>query len=416
VIVAQAVHRHASQDLLFVVVSVGLALVGSFAALVSAIRIPLSAGRARARWTLAAAVSLGGGAIWSMHFIGMIGYRVDGLDLRYDLPMTGLSLVIAIAASALGLSLVARRPRSIGWLAVSGVVAGLGIAAMHYTGMAAMHVGGTVTYRSSIVVLSIVIAVAAALAALWIAFRVRTSRHVVLASLVMAVAVCGMHYTAMTATQVQAGPGDQQPPGTDPISLAPIVCVIAFTLLALVIFSALGGVAEVGALTLAYDARSRHRRVGPEDDSSRPSSPVPTQTPPFAAFRVAGDRQAVGDRYAAGDRQAVGDRPVLGDWHAAGERDGGERPDGGGWPSRGDRSAAGGGSAPDVGAAVGEGYASGERRSGEAWPADGSRYGVDNPFTGDGPYSTDGRTAAGAPYAAERRSTGDDPQATPYLA
>ena len=415
-IVAQAVHRHASQDLLFVVVSVGLALVGSFAALVSAIRIPLSAGRARARWTLAAAVSLGGGAIWSMHFIGMIGYRVDGLDLRYDLPMTGLSLVIAIAASALGLSLVARRPRSIGWLAVSGVVAGLGIAAMHYTGMAAMHVGGTVTYRSSIVVLSIVIAVAAALAALWIAFRVRTSRHVVLASLVMAAAVCGMHYTAMTATQVQAGPGDQQPPGTDPISLAPIVCVIAFTLLALVIFSALGGVAEVGALTLAYDARSRHRRVGPEDDSSRPSSPVPTQTPPFAAFRVAGDRQAVGDRYAAGDRQAVGDRPVLGDWHAAGERDGGERPDGGGWPSRGDRSAAGGGSAPDVGAAVGEGYASGERRSGEAWPADGSRYGVDNPFTGDGPYSTDGRTAAGAPYAAERRSTGDDPQATPYLA
>jgi NO-binding membrane sensor protein with MHYT domain len=416
VIVAQAVHRHASQDLLFVVVSVGLALVGSFAALVSAIRIPLSAGRARARWTLAAAVSLGGGAIWSMHFIGMIGYRVDGLDLRYDLPMTGLSLVIAIAASALGLSLVARRPRSIGWLAVSGVVAGLGIAAMHYTGMAAMHVGGTVTYRSSIVVLSIVIAVAAALAALWIAFRVRTSRHVVLASLVMAAAVCGMHYTAMTATQVQAGPGDQQPPGTDPISLAPIVCVIAFTLLALVIFSALGGVAEVGALTLAYDARSRHRRVGPEDDSSRPSSPVPTQTPPFAAFRVAGDRQAVGDRYAAGDRQAVGDRPVLGDWHAAGERDGGERPDGGGWPSRGDRSAAGGGSAPDVGAAVGEGYASGERRSGEAWPADGSRYGVDNPFTGDGPYSTDGRTATGAPYAAERRSTGDDPQATPYLA
>ena len=399
-----------------IVVSVGLALVGSFAALVSAIRIPLSAGRARARWTLAAAVSLGGGAIWSMHFIGMIGYRVDGLDLRYDLPMTGLSLVIAIAASALGLSLVARRPRSIGWLAVSGVVAGLGIAAMHYTGMAAMHVGGTVTYRSSIVVLSIVIAVAAALAALWIAFRVRTSRHVVLASLVMAAAVCGMHYTAMTATQVQAGPGDQQPPGTDPISLAPIVCVIAFTLLALVIFSALGGVAEVGALTLAYDARSRHRRVGPEDDSSRPSSPVPTQTPPFAAFRVAGDRQAVGDRYAAGDRQAVGDRPVLGDWHAAGERDGGERPDGGGWPSRGDRSAAGGGSAPDVGAAVGEGYASGERRSGEAWPADGSRYGVDNPFTGDGPYSTDGRTATGAPYAAERRSTGDDPQATPYLA
>ncbi|WP_336502563.1 MHYT domain-containing protein, partial [Candidatus Frankia alpina] len=92
---------------------------GSFAALVSAIRIPLSQGTARIRWTLAAALSLGGGAIWSMHFIGMIGYRVDGLDLRYGLPLTGVSLLIAVAVSALGLTLVASHQRSIGWLALS---------------------------------------------------------------------------------------------------------------------------------------------------------------------------------------------------------------------------------------------------------------------------------------------------------
>uniref|UniRef100_UPI0021C1E2E0 MHYT domain-containing protein n=1 Tax=Frankia tisae TaxID=2950104 RepID=UPI0021C1E2E0 len=259
VIVAQVVHQHASQDVLFVVVSIGLAVVGSFAALVSAIRIPLSQGTARIRWTLAAALSLGGGAIWSMHFIGMIGYHVDGLDLRYGLPLTGVSLLIAVAVSALGLTLVASHQRSIGWLALSGVVSGLGIAAMHYTGMAAMHVGGTVTYRRGIVVLSVLIAVAAALAALWIAFRVRTGRHVVAASLVMAAAVSGMHYTAMAATQVQAGAGEQEVVGTDPISLAPIVCVIAFSVLAVVIFAAMGGVTESGSFTMAREG-SRHRQ------------------------------------------------------------------------------------------------------------------------------------------------------------
>ncbi|WP_261575468.1 MHYT domain-containing protein [Frankia gtarii] len=270
VIVAQAVHQHASQDVLFVVVSIGLAVVGSFAALVSAIRIPLSQGAARIRWTLAAALSLGGGAIWSMHFIGMIGYRVDGLDLRYGLPLTGVSLLIAVAVSALGLTLVARHQQSIGWLALSGVVSGLGIAAMHYTGMAAMHVGGIVTYRHGIVVLSVLIAVAAALAALWIAFRVRTGRHVVAASLVMAAAVSGMHYTAMAATQVQAGAGEQETAGTDPISLAPIVCVIAFSVLAVVIFAAMGGVTESGSFTVARES-SRHRR---------PASPVPVWSRP----------------------------------------------------------------------------------------------------------------------------------------
>lgn len=256
-IIAAGVHHHASQDLLFVVVSVGLALVGSFAALVSAIRITLSTGRLRWRWTAAAAVSLGGGAVWSMHFIGMIGYQVDGIDIRYDLLRTGASLIISVVASAIGLSLVARRPGSAAWLGLSGLVAGMGVAAMHYTGMAAMHVGATVSYRPAIVALSVAIAVAAATAALWIAFRVRTGRHLVVASVVMAIAVCGMHYTAMAATRVSGGSADLTVAGTDPIALAPLVCVIAFSILAVVIFAALGGVADASALSLARDARSR---------------------------------------------------------------------------------------------------------------------------------------------------------------
>ncbi|MCK9923264.1 histidine kinase [Frankia sp. AgPm24] len=283
-IVAAAVHQHASQDLLFVAVSIGLALIGSFAALVSAIRIPLSAGRERVRWTGAAAVSLGGGAIWSMHFIGMIGYQVSGLDLRYGLPYTGLSLLIAVGASALGLTLVARHPHSLGWLGASGLVAGLGVAAMHYTGMAAMHTGGEVTYRVSVVALSVAIAVAAATAALWIAFRVRTGRHVVFASMVMAAAVCGMHYTAMAATRVSADPAllagdDLRIDGADPIALAPIVCVIAFSVLAVVIFTAMGGVTESGALSMARTGQVRPVApvipVPTYSDEYLPPAPVP---------------------------------------------------------------------------------------------------------------------------------------------
>ncbi|MCK9897459.1 MHYT domain-containing protein [Frankia sp. AgB32] len=263
------------------VVSIGLAVVGSFAALVSAIRIPLSEGRLRARWTIAAAVSLGGGGIWSMHFIGMIGYHVDGFELRYDLPLTVLSLVVAVVGSALGFTLVARRPRSLGWLLISGVVAGAGVAAMHYTGMAAMHVGATVSYRPKIVALSIAIAVAAAVAALWIVFRVRTVQHVALASVVMAAAVCGMHYTAMAATQVTGGSFAQRVQGADSIVLAPIVCVIAFSILAVVIFSALGGVTESSPLVKARDARSapapgpEARNDAPEQVGSQWDVPAP---------------------------------------------------------------------------------------------------------------------------------------------
>lgn len=238
-----------------------LAVLGSFAALICSMRIPFSAGRARLTWTLLGAVSLGGGAVWSMHFIGMIGYRVDDRDLRYDLPLTGVSLLIAVGVSAVGLSLVARRPGSLVRLVAAGVVAGLGVAAMHYTGMAAMHVGSDITYERRLVVVSVLIAIGAALAALWIAFRVVTGWHVALASVVMAVAVCGMHYTAMAATQVAATATPQPTSGADPITLALLVCVLAFSVLAVVIFAALGGVTYDDAFSQVRE--NRHRRSAP---------------------------------------------------------------------------------------------------------------------------------------------------------
>ncbi|WP_007509631.1 MULTISPECIES: MHYT domain-containing protein [Pseudofrankia] len=243
-------YQHASFDTLSVAISVALSFLGCFAALVSAIRIPLNSGRRRLRWIMAASVSLGGGAIWSMHFIGMAAYHLGTMGIVYNVPLTALSLVIAVAASALGIGIVGTNPRSLGRVLGGGVTAGLGIAAMHYTGMAAMQTGSRITYDPTRVVLSIGIAIGAALAALVIAFRVRSRTHVVLASVIMTAAVCGMHYTAMTAVRVEHMDGSAPMTGADPIAMSLAVCVVTFTVLSTVIIMALGVLSDEGNFSL----------------------------------------------------------------------------------------------------------------------------------------------------------------------
>jgi NO-binding membrane sensor protein with MHYT domain len=274
-------YQHASYDTVFLVVSVMLSLAGAFAALVSAIRIPLSTGREKWLWTAVAALALGGGAIWSMHFIGMAAYHLGGMAIAYDVRLTVLSFVIAVVTSGLGLAIVGYQPDSAARLVVGGAIAGLGVAAMHYTGMAAMHTGSTVTYNTSRVAISIVIAVVAALAALFIAYRVRGKRHVAAASVVMAAAVCGMHYTGMSATRVAAGGDDRLVSGADPLTLSLIVCVIAFTVLATVIFAALGGMADAGAFQLAAEAAGREAGAAAPVPAD-PGAPVPAWIAPPA--------------------------------------------------------------------------------------------------------------------------------------
>ncbi|MBL7501292.1 histidine kinase [Frankia sp. CNm7] len=264
VITAEMAHEHAHHDVLFVALSLGLALVGSFAALVSAIRIPRASGGSRRLWVAASAVSLGGGAIWAMHFMGMLGYHVADRKIAYDLPLTAFSLLLAIGVSAVGMKIVGNDPGSRPRLVFSGALAGLGVGAMHYTGMAAMRVGSTVRYDPLLVGASIAIAVVAATAAFWILFRVRTGAHVVVASVVMAAAVCGMHYTGMAATTVPVTENVSPVSGADPIALTFFVCVLAFSVLALIIFAAFGGLADSGG-AFAPSARP--------DADQRPDTP-----------------------------------------------------------------------------------------------------------------------------------------------
>ncbi|MFE9643477.1 MHYT domain-containing protein [Streptomyces sp. NPDC006365] len=151
-------------------------------------------------WLALGAVSIGCG-IWTMHFIAMIGFQVEETRLSYDVGLTVLSLLVAIAVVGIGVFIVGYGGSG-RMLAVAGIVTGLGVAAMHYLGMAAIQMAGSIRYALGTVALSIVIAVVAATAALWAAVSIRGFMTSLGASLVMGVAVSGMHYTGMAAVSV----------------------------------------------------------------------------------------------------------------------------------------------------------------------------------------------------------------------
>ena len=155
----------------------------------------------KAGWLALGAISIGCG-IWTMHFIAMIGFSVQGALVGYDPTETFLSLAVAIVVVSGGVFLVGYRGASPATLATAGTVTGLGVAAMHYLGMAAIHTNGTLHYDTGVVVLSVVIAIVAATAALWAAVSIHALWASLGASLVMGLAVTGMHYTGMAAVNV----------------------------------------------------------------------------------------------------------------------------------------------------------------------------------------------------------------------
>ncbi|MFJ8719290.1 MHYT domain-containing protein [Streptomyces violaceus] len=152
-------------------------------------------------WLALGAASIGCG-IWTMHFIAMIGFHVEETRIRYDAATTVLSLVVAVVVVGIGVFIVGYRGTGRTVLAVAGTVTGLGVATMHYLGMAAMRLNGDVGYDPLGVALSVLIAIAAATAALWSAVTIRNLLMSLGASLVMGVAVSGMHYTGMAAVSV----------------------------------------------------------------------------------------------------------------------------------------------------------------------------------------------------------------------
>jgi NO-binding membrane sensor protein with MHYT domain len=187
----------------------------------------------RPGWLALGSAAIGSG-IWTMHFIAMMGFTITGAPIHYDKPTTYASLGVAIVMVGMGIFIVGYKGAAGTALFTGGTITGLGIASMHYLGMAGMRFNGTLQYNTLTVAVSVAIAMAAATAALWAAGQVRGLLWSVGASLVMGLAVTGMHYTGMAALDVHLHTASDATPGDSPASLlAPmLVGPLAFLCLA----------------------------------------------------------------------------------------------------------------------------------------------------------------------------------------
>lgn len=236
-------------DPFLVALSYLISVFGSYTALQLAIAIPQAKTWAGVLGSVTgAAVALGGGAIWSMHFIAMNAADM-GMPVAYDALLTLASLVVGIVASAIGLFVVGRSDGGPINLPLGGLLTGLGVAWMHYTGMAAMIMQAKISYDDTLFYASIAIAVVAATVALWLAFNLRGNWQRFGSAIVMGIAVCGMHYTGMFAVQLQHTKEAVAPTG---MALSP----------ADLAYSVFGITAVLLTLLLVYGAWKSQRALG----------------------------------------------------------------------------------------------------------------------------------------------------------
>ncbi|MEU2713239.1 MHYT domain-containing protein [Streptomyces sp. NPDC007205] len=203
---------HAAFGWLTPVLSYVMACTGAALGLRCTVRALATTGRSRRNWLVTAASAIGTG-IWTMHFVAMLGFRVSGTDIRYDVPLTILSLLVAMVVVCAGVFAVGYSRDRTRALLLGGLTTGLGVASMHYLGMAAVRLHGDIRYDPVLVGVSVLIAVVAATAALWAGLNIKSPRAVTVASLVMGAAVSSMHYTGMFAVSVRVDPSGAPLPG-----------------------------------------------------------------------------------------------------------------------------------------------------------------------------------------------------------
>jgi NO-binding membrane sensor protein with MHYT domain len=263
-----------------------MSCLGAFLGLRCTSRARAATGRERLRWLLLAALSIGTTGIWVMHFIAMLGYTVPGQIIHYNVPITILSMLIAVVVVGIGLLIVGfGKP---GWrtLILAGIFTGLGVAAMHYTGMAAVRLSGRMTFSPSLFALSVLIAIVAATAALWAGLNLSGLGATLGAALIMGVAVSGMHYTGMAALHMwpEARSGGMNMAGggaTAESFLLPLVIgisVLAFIMTATIALSPSGDEMREEAELL--------RRIEAIQAGSQPIAPMPPTAADPRAVRV----------------------------------------------------------------------------------------------------------------------------------
>ncbi|WNK58695.1 bifunctional diguanylate cyclase/phosphodiesterase [Pantoea agglomerans] len=229
-------------DSVLICVSLIVAFIASFTALDTAGRVAVSRGWSARFWLLVGGIAMGIG-VWAMHFIGMLAMMLP-MMMRYDTRLTILSLLVAILASVLafgqtvgGLHLTRQR------LLRGTLILGAGVVVMHYLGMYALLIEPQPEWNALLVALSVLIAFAASGLALWLAFHLRQGDHHLmlmrgLASLVMGIAIAGMHYVGMAAAEFSHS-SMMQPHGVSNAGLAVWVTLITLTILGVTLLSSM---------------------------------------------------------------------------------------------------------------------------------------------------------------------------------
>ncbi|MEJ6817013.1 putative bifunctional diguanylate cyclase/phosphodiesterase [Pseudomonas sp. LF-5] len=231
---------------LLVLVAYLVASAASFATLDMAERVVHAEDpRSQRLWRWIGATCLAGG-IWAMHFIGMLAFQAP-IEIHYDLPITLFSLLIALLASWLAMYTLSEAQTSLVRYLKTAILIGLGMAGMHYVGMAAMKSNATAYYQPTLFVLSIAIAIGASFAALWVAGYLREGSglfHQMLrysAALLLGAGIFSMHFTAMAALNLVLPESGQPIPAaqTNHLQLGLTVALITLLILGSAISAAL---------------------------------------------------------------------------------------------------------------------------------------------------------------------------------
>jgi NO-binding membrane sensor protein with MHYT domain len=235
-----------------------LSFLGSLLSLVLAARARDSLRWRRARWLFLSALALGGTGIWLMHFMAMLGFDLPATRITYNLWVTASSFFLAVVIVAIGLFAAVFTTPTGGKIAIGGIFTGVGVGSMHYTGMSALGVAGKIAYDPTLVLASFIIAIVASTVALWFAAIIRGAGATVAAALLMAVAVCTMHYTGMSAVRVELSPEVAPVEGMGAFELLAPIAVLACVMISALAYATVGfTVRQENAQEEAMLARAR---------------------------------------------------------------------------------------------------------------------------------------------------------------
>jgi two-component system, sensor histidine kinase and response regulator len=264
-----------------VAVSIFIAVMASYAALDLAGRVTYTHGRARHLWLIGGATAMGIG-IWSMHYVGMLAFRLP-MPVEYDWPTVLVSMVAAMLASAVALTIVSQSTLTQGRALLGSLLMGGGIAAMHYIGMAAMRMPAMCSYSVRLVTVSVVLAVLISLAAIWLTFYFReekASAHwgKAASAVVMGAAIPTMHYTGMAAATFTASAMDENLRHAVNISSlgTAVILVVTFMVLGLTV------------VTCTVDRKITAQARQIESNERRYRQILETCTEPFAELDASG--------------------------------------------------------------------------------------------------------------------------------